>query len=229
MWQWSCSGLAGLGCIPEVPCVLWHLADRAYLCTRTVRQCSLWEQDGEAAEANQLHCGGRPGPAGQWRLPRRRPRVPVRLRQHCPSRGLRLRSPQRPPQPQRSTWTTRRRSQPPDGGPSATALNLPPPPPAAAACGPHAHPPTPPSPARRAAIAKDGPPAIPFASLYEMFQASVAKYPDNNCLGHREGPGYAWMTYKQTEEQVGAGWAAHLRDRGSRFATTPLQGCSDNQ
>lgn len=59
---------------------------------------------------------------------------------------------------------------------------------------------------RRAVIAKDGPPKVPFASLYEMFQASVAKFPDNNCLGHREGDGYAWLTYKQTEEQVGC-WA----------------------
>ncbi|KAI7842012.1 hypothetical protein COHA_004213 [Chlorella ohadii] len=56
----------------------------------------------------------------------------------------------------------------------------------------------------RAIIAKEGPPTIPFASLYEMFQASVKKYPDNNCLGHREGAGYAWLSYKQTEEQVAA-------------------------
>ena len=35
-----------------------------------------------------------------------------------------------------------------------------------------------------------------------MFQDSVQKYPDNNCLGHREGAGYAWLSYKQTEEQV---------------------------
>lgn len=59
----------------------------------------------------------------------------------------------------------------------------------------------------RATIAKDGPPSIPYASLYEMFQDSVKKYPDNNCLGHREGAGYAWLTYKQTEEQVGGSFA----------------------
>ncbi|KAL4427692.1 hypothetical protein ABPG75_001781 [Micractinium tetrahymenae] len=57
-------------------------------------------------------------------------------------------------------------------------------------------------PVYRAAIAKDGPPAIPYQSLYEMFQASVQKFPDNNCLGRREGAGYSWLTYKQTSEQV---------------------------
>lgn len=61
-----------------------------------------------------------------------------------------------------------------------------------------------PSPASgcRAAIAKDGPPAIPYQSLYEMFQASVQKFPNNNCLGRREGAGYSWLTYKQTSERV---------------------------
>ncbi len=62
---------------------------------------------------------------------------------------------------------------------------------------------TPPPPARcSAAIAKDGPPAIPYQSLYEMFQASVQKFPNNNCLGRREGAGYSWLTYKQTSDQV---------------------------
>ncbi|KAL4444634.1 hypothetical protein ABPG77_002451 [Micractinium sp. CCAP 211/92] len=57
-------------------------------------------------------------------------------------------------------------------------------------------------PVYRAAIAKDGPPAIPYQSLYEMFQASVQKFPNNNCLGRREGAGYSWLTYKQTSDQV---------------------------
>lgn len=35
-----------------------------------------------------------------------------------------------------------------------------------------------------------------------MFQASVQKFPGNNCLGRREGAGYSWLTYKQTSEQV---------------------------
>jgi long-chain acyl-CoA synthetase len=56
----------------------------------------------------------------------------------------------------------------------------------------------------RAIIAKEGPPTIPYASLYEMFQDSVKKFPDNNCLGHREGAGYTWLTYRQTEEQIAA-------------------------
>ena len=56
---------------------------------------------------------------------------------------------------------------------------------------------------RRAAIAKDGPPTLPFNSLYEMFTASAKKFADNNCLGHRasEGAGYTWLTYSQTAEQ----------------------------
>ena len=37
-----------------------------------------------------------------------------------------------------------------------------------------------------------------------MFQASVEKYANNNCLGRREGPGYTWLTYQQTAEQVAA-------------------------
>ncbi|EFN60000.1 hypothetical protein CHLNCDRAFT_29209 [Chlorella variabilis] len=56
----------------------------------------------------------------------------------------------------------------------------------------------------RATIAKDGPPAIPYNSLYEMFMASVDKFPENKCLGHREGAGYAWRTYKQTAEEAAA-------------------------
>ena len=56
----------------------------------------------------------------------------------------------------------------------------------------------------RAAIAKDGPPALPHASLYEMFMDSVSKYPGNPCLGRREGAGYAWLTYGEAAEQAGA-------------------------
>lgn len=85
-------------------------------------------------------------------------------------------------------------------------------PPAAAGGNPPAAPPRRASGAaacrRRAAIAKDGPPALPFSSLYEMFQASVSKYADNPCLGVREGAGYTWLTYKQTAEQVDAVGAA---------------------
>ncbi|KAI3429472.1 hypothetical protein D9Q98_005564 [Chlorella vulgaris] len=56
----------------------------------------------------------------------------------------------------------------------------------------------------RATFAKDGPPPIPYESLYEMFSASVKKYPDNRCLGHREGEGYSWLTYSETGERVAA-------------------------
>lgn len=34
--------------------------------------------------------------------------------------------------------------------------------------------------------------------------ASVDKFPENKCLGHREGAGYAWRTYKQTAEEAAA-------------------------
>ena len=101
-------------------------------------------------------------------------------------------------------------------GCAAPLAQLPPPPPLpppGGAAGPHATPSRPPSPPRSAAIAKDGPPSLPYQSLYEMFQASVAKFPDNNCLGHREGAGYAWLTYKQTEEQVRV-WPARRRRLG---------------
>ena len=59
----------------------------------------------------------------------------------------------------------------------------------------------------RAAIAKDGPPSsLPGdpTSLYDMFQKSVAKFGDNNCLGARTGKGgeYEWMTYKEVDEKV---------------------------
>lgn len=52
----------------------------------------------------------------------------------------------------------------------------------------------------RAAIAKDGPPTLDgITSLYEMFSSSVAKYGDNNCIGHRGPDGaYVWLTYKET-------------------------------
>ncbi|PSC74925.1 long chain acyl-synthetase 4-like [Micractinium conductrix] len=56
----------------------------------------------------------------------------------------------------------------------------------------------------RAVIAKDGPPPINYASLYEMFMASVEKFPDNKCLGRREGDGYSWLTYKATAELAAA-------------------------
>lgn len=62
----------------------------------------------------------------------------------------------------------------------------------------------PPLAACRATFAKDGPPPIPYESLYEMFSASVKKYPDNRCLGHREGEGYSWLTYSETGERVAA-------------------------
>jgi hypothetical protein len=37
-----------------------------------------------------------------------------------------------------------------------------------------------------------------------MFMASVEKFPSNNCLGHREGDGYSWLTYKETAERAAA-------------------------
>ena len=58
---------------------------------------------------------------------------------------------------------------------------------------------------RRAASAKDGPPMMEnCSSLYDMFQQSVAKYPNNNCLGDRTGKdgAYEWMTYQQVSDMV---------------------------
>lgn len=57
----------------------------------------------------------------------------------------------------------------------------------------------------RAAIAKDGPPVMEnCSSLYDMFQQSVATYPNNKCLGARTGKDgeYEWMTYTQVDEMV---------------------------
>ena len=56
----------------------------------------------------------------------------------------------------------------------------------------------------RAVIAKDGPPTLDgISSLYEMFSNSVAKYGDNNCLGHRGADGaYVWLTYNETAERA---------------------------
>eukprot|EP01026_Neomeris_dumetosa_P050635 TRINITY_DN44443_c0_g1_i10.p1 TRINITY_DN44443_c0_g1~~TRINITY_DN44443_c0_g1_i10.p1 ORF type:complete len:663 (-),score=91.10 TRINITY_DN44443_c0_g1_i10:340-2328(-) len=49
-----------------------------------------------------------------------------------------------------------------------------------------------------------------ISSLYELFEASVQKYSDNNCLGFREQSkedsshwsDYQWLTYKQVQDQV---------------------------
>ena len=61
-------------------------------------------------------------------------------------------------------------------------------------------------PVRRATIAKDGPPSLADnpTSLYDMFQKSVAKYGNNNCLGARTGKKgeYEWLSYKQVDEKV---------------------------
>ena len=38
-----------------------------------------------------------------------------------------------------------------------------------------------------------------------MFNASVLKYPNNNCLGHRGADGqFAWLTYQETAERAAA-------------------------
>jgi len=57
--------------------------------------------------------------------------------------------------------------------------------------------------ARRAAIAKDGPPTFPEVNtLYEMFTKSAAKHAGNNCLGKRGASGdYEWLTYKEVAER----------------------------
>jgi long-chain acyl-CoA synthetase len=59
-------------------------------------------------------------------------------------------------------------------------------------------------------VAKEAFPALDGATtLFELFQRSVGKYPNNECLGRREtvngqpGP-YTYLTYKQTDEQVTA-------------------------
>ncbi|EIE18699.1 long chain acyl-CoA synthetase 4 [Coccomyxa subellipsoidea C-169] len=58
--------------------------------------------------------------------------------------------------------------------------------------------------------ARNGWPTVEGASsLYEMFYNSVAKYPDNPCLGHRPikygvPQEYQWMTYKETADKVDA-------------------------
>jgi hypothetical protein len=41
-------------------------------------------------------------------------------------------------------------------------------------------------------------------TAFDLFTDAVAKYPGNNCLGHRQGDGYAWQTYKEVAEQVAA-------------------------
>lgn len=44
-----------------------------------------------------------------------------------------------------------------------------------------------------------------ITTLYEAFSASVAKYPNNNCLGHRTADGsYSWLTYQETAEHAAA-------------------------
>lgn len=70
----------------------------------------------------------------------------------------------------------------------------------------------------RAVIAKDGPPMMEnCSSLYEMFQQSVAKFPNKNCLGARTGKdgAYEWMTYKEVNDVV-----SHI---GSAMASVGLK------
>ena len=55
---------------------------------------------------------------------------------------------------------------------------------------------------RRARIAADGPPTVPYGSLYEMFVASVDKYGGNKCLGRSDGASFSWMTYAEVGEAV---------------------------
>lgn len=93
----------------------------------------------------------------------------------------------------------------------------------------------------RCAIAKDGPPMMEnCSSLYEMFQQSVAAYPDNPCLGGRTGKDgeYEWMTYTEVAEMVdqigsamaGVGLKAHGRvgvyGANSKEWMMAMQGCN---
>ena len=64
------------------------------------------------------------------------------------------------------------------------------------------------TPIYRAASAKDKMATLEgITTLYDLFQSSVQKYGDRECLGWRNmhdgkpGP-YEWSTYKQTQEQV---------------------------
>ena len=64
------------------------------------------------------------------------------------------------------------------------------------------------TPIYRAASAKDKMATLEgITTLYDLFQSSVQKYGDRECLGWRSmhdgkpGP-YEWSTYKQTQEQV---------------------------
>ena len=64
------------------------------------------------------------------------------------------------------------------------------------------------TPIYRAASAKEKMATLEgITTLYDLFQSSVQKYGDRECLGWRSmhdgkpGP-YEWSTYKQTQEQV---------------------------
>ncbi|GFR48302.1 hypothetical protein Agub_g10182 [Astrephomene gubernaculifera] len=64
------------------------------------------------------------------------------------------------------------------------------------------------SPVYRHVCAKDGFPAAEFTTLFEMFEQSCAKYPNNQCLGKREkneqgevGP-FVFKSYKEVQQEV---------------------------
>jgi long-chain acyl-CoA synthetase len=66
-------------------------------------------------------------------------------------------------------------------------------------------------PVYRNVAAKDEYASLPgITTLYELFSASAAKYPDNKCLGKRatgvdgEAGPYEWDTYKQVADKVAA-------------------------
>ncbi|KAG2439883.1 hypothetical protein HYH02_010513 [Chlamydomonas schloesseri] len=75
------------------------------------------------------------------------------------------------------------------------------------------------SPVYRSVYAKDGFPTVDFKTLFEMFEQSAAKYPDNQCLGKREKNekgevgAYVFKTYKEIHTEV-ANVASALRALG---------------
>ncbi|PNW73635.1 hypothetical protein CHLRE_13g566650v5 [Chlamydomonas reinhardtii] len=75
------------------------------------------------------------------------------------------------------------------------------------------------SPVYRSVYAKDGFPTADFKTLFEMFEQSAAKYPDNQCLGKRvkkengEAGPYVFKSYKEIHTEV-ANVASALRALG---------------
>ena len=51
-------------------------------------------------------------------------------------------------------------------------------------------------------VAKDSFVALQgVSSLYEVFQRSVARWPNNSCLGRRVADAWVWQTYKVSSAQ----------------------------